>query len=131
MALSGALRIVSAPTMISTCIQLLRTHDTDLQIELYKLLVSRIGEVDILTRKNMTADILMIVANIKETLVTSQDEFLSTATLMALESLAHGPSTVELSTFTAAIPVVIDKLSISTRASINTLESLWCVPYFF
>ncbi|PVG00071.1 hypothetical protein CPB86DRAFT_701979 [Serendipita vermifera] len=122
--LSNALRVVSAPTMISTCIQLLRTHDTNLQIELYKLMASRVHEADFQVRESLTADILLIIVNIKEILATSQDGDLSTAALMALASLARSSCTAELSTLTDVVPVVIDKLLTSPRASIGALESL-------
>ncbi|CAG8668421.1 1431_t:CDS:10, partial [Acaulospora colombiana] len=125
--LSSALRVVSAPTMISTCIQLLRTHDNELQIELYKLISSRVQDIDLQIRESLTADMRLIIVNIKETLATSQDGHLCTAALMALTTLARSSCPPELSTLTEVVPAVIDKLLISPRTSISALESLWYV----
>jgi hypothetical protein len=126
-AITNALRLVSASTMLFTCLQLLRSNDVALQIELYNLLGSSLLDVNAEARGLMSSDIVLMIKIIKETLAASQSTELSTAALKTLQATAKTARPTELSALTETVSSVTANLDLTrlVEPSIQTLHILW------
>lgn len=122
-ALTGASRLVSPSTVLYTCLQLLRSNDAALQMELYILLSNRLGEVAPEARSKMTDDMILMVRVIKETLATSTNPRLSIATLDALRVITKSARISELSALSQVVSTVVSALD-EPAVSISGLEAL-------
>jgi hypothetical protein len=126
-AITNALRLVSASTMLSTCLQLLHSDDVALQTELYHLLGSSLLDVKADARGLMSSDIVLMIKIVKETLAASQSTELSTAALKTLQAIAKTSHPTELSALTETVSVVTANLQLTRLAepSMQTLHVLW------
>ncbi|KIM29205.1 hypothetical protein M408DRAFT_120332 [Serendipita vermifera MAFF 305830] len=121
-----ALRLVSASTMLFTCLQLLRSNDLALQIELYSLLGTSLPDVNADIRSQMSSDIVLLVKIIKEHLVTSQSPLLFMAAMKALQAVTKTAQSTELSALTETVSIVTNSLQISqlSESCIQALQTL-------
>lgn len=126
-AVAHALRLVSASTMLFTCLQLLRSNDLGLQIELYTLLARALSDVSGDARAKMSSDVILMVKIIKDNLNTSQSPELSIAAMKALQSIAKTSLPMELSALAETVPIIIHSHQISQLAEcgMQTLNMIW------
>jgi hypothetical protein len=126
-AITNALRLVSASAMLFTCLQLLRSNDLALQIELYNLLGPSLLDVNSEARSLMSSEIILMIKIVKETLVASQSTKLSISAFKTLQAIAKTARPTELSTLTETVPIVISKLKMTnlSDSGVQTLHVLW------
>lgn len=126
-AISDTLRLVSASCMVSVCLDLLKSNDVSLQIELYNLLAQRLSNVNALTRGNVSPDIQSITKTIKETLNEQRNAGVSIASLRALQAIAQTSVPEESSVLIDIIPTVTNTISTPgvEEACSETLDALW------
>lgn len=125
--ITNALRLVSASAMLFTCLQLLRSNDLALQIELYNLLGPSLLDVNSDARSLMSSEIILMIKTVKETLVASQSTELSISAFKALQAIAKTARPTELSTLTETLSSVISKLQMTrlSESGVQTLHVLW------
>jgi len=126
-ATTEALRLVSASTMLLTCLQLLHSNDVALQVELYNLLGSAILQVNADARGQLSSDIVLMIKTIKEALSTSKSTKLFLSAYRALQAIAKSAHAAELSALTQTIPTVTANLQATqlSEPGIQTLHVLW------
>jgi hypothetical protein len=126
-AITNALRLVSASAMLFTCLQLLRSNDLALQIELYNLLGPSLLDVNSEARSLMSSEIILMIKIVKETLVASQSTKLSISAFKTLQAIAKTARPTELSTLTETVSSVISRLQTTnlSESGVQTLHVLW------
>lgn len=126
-AISNALRLVSAPSMIATCLNLLDTDNDRLQIELYNLVTERLPHVNAETRSRISPNIQVMVKLINGSLSKPRSYELSTASLRALQSIIQTSVPEEMSLLLDIAPSVVGTMPRSgvEETCCKTLELLW------
>ena len=127
LAVANALRLVSASTMLFTCLQLLRSNDLPLQIELYTLLGNCLSDVNAEARSQMSSDVVLLAKIVKDNLATTQSTELSIAAMKALQAVTRTARPAELSALTETVPIVTNNLQTPQLSDhgIQTLHMLW------
>ncbi|CAG7851278.1 SubName: Full=Uncharacterized protein {ECO:0000313/EMBL:CCA66475.1} [Serendipita indica DSM 11827] len=120
------LKLVPSSTMMFTCVQLLRTNDEMLQVELFALLAKHLPSVSKEARELISDSIKLLLSSIKDIVANSSDAQLVSAAYRALKSVAITSRPQEFSGLTELVPLVVSgatNLELGSTA-IDALSSL-------
>ncbi|KAG8860617.1 snoRNA-binding rRNA-processing protein utp10 [Serendipita sp. 411] len=125
---TSALGLLSASTMLFTCLQLLRSNDAALQAEMFDILASRLPDVGSKQRAAMSRDLILLVTVVQDTINSSVNTRLTTNAIRALQAIAQSAQPSELTAITQLVPVVESRIVMTEVApsAITALNTL-CV----
>ncbi|KAG8835933.1 hypothetical protein FRC17_000018 [Serendipita sp. 399] len=123
---SNALRMLSASTMLFTCLQLLRSNDVALQVEMFEILASRLPDVESRTRDTMSPDLVLLVKIIQNTINSPGNTKLIINALRTLQVISLSARPSELVAVTQLVPTVVNHISTAELApsAIETLNPI-------